>query len=498
MALGLTHKMMKGLVVGSFFLTLPLSIEISFAATKGRAQAPLNFRASPNGKDIGGVSRGERFTVLDTTASWVKIKRSNGRVGWVWKKYVQITRTSSSRSTQTSSSVQAIAKGVTTARKGLNIRRSPSTGSRDIGSLRPGHEFEILSEAENGWYKIRSADGKVGYASSRYIKKTETLRVANIPIPTPRPTRPGETSAVRESEAAEIPAATQEQADALNPHMGDSLISAYAPTPSDLASSSEAAKQLSQLVQDEPGESLSLASADTAEATEAKEESTSNLEAECDDCLVQTASLTGPNREVFDIGALVYDFHVKEQAQSMSQSKREKCYGEVILKAAKENVRRRFGNRSYSGGVCAYGVRTSLQRAGVNRVGSLGDAIKYHKQSSRHEGTLAQLGFVNEISKYKSAKNAPPGAVLVYGGPYSDRLLRNPGRYYSRSGRIVRRHGGSAGDYVGHVTIKGDDGRYYTDGRTRNPAIANRHLVGIYVLKECKSCTAEVKRKCGG
>lgn len=479
MALKRTQQMMKGFVLGSLFLTLPHSFDRSFAATTGNTRVVMNFRASPNGKDIGRVSPDETFTILKDTGGWVKIKRRNGRVGWVWKKYVTIneSRTTSAPASTQTSSAEAIAEGVVTGVKPhlhLNVRSGPSTRNREVGSLKPGEKFEILGEAKNGWYQIRSADGTVGYASDRYITKKSTPQPANVPIPTPRPQRE------QLAEASEdIQPASGRFADVTS----DDLISAYAPEEQATA----ALEQLEQLGQ---GGSLQPASAGSTSAD-------SEVEAECDDCLLQTASMTGPNRDVFEIPSHILEFHRREFAESRTQSEREKCYGEVILKAAKENVRRRYGNRSYSAGICAYGVRTSLQRAGVNRVGALGDALMYYKQSSNHEGTLAQLGFVNEISKYRTAENAPPGSVLVFGGPYSNRVLRNPGRYL-RGGRIIRRHGGSAGDYVGHVTIKGDDNRYYTDGRTTDPAIANRHLVGIFVLKECKSCTASVKRKCGG
>ncbi|NJL26245.1 MAG: hypothetical protein HC902_14565 [Calothrix sp. SM1_5_4] len=179
------------------------------------------------------------------------------------------------------------------------------------------------------------------------------------------------------------------------------------------------------------------------------------------------------------------------QSSSGGQS-RAACFRREILKAAKVNVRRRFGNRGYSGGICAYGVRTTLNLAGVTG-GSLGDAIDFHRRPNGQAGRLTGLGFRNMISMYPTPQSAPPGAILVFRGPLTDLYLKN-GSYPSRATR--RRLGVSAGSYVGHVTVKGDDGYYYTDGRTRAPATAGRTLVGVYVTETCAGCSERLKRAC--
>lgn len=155
------------------------------------------------------------------------------------------------------------------------------------------------------------------------------------------------------------------------------------------------------------------------------------------------------------------------------------CYANVILKAAKKEVRKRFHNRSHSGGQCAKGVRLSLGLAGVYPGGSLGPSAVYYQ----YHPVLKNLGFVNMIGRY-NAQNAPPGSVLVFRGPYSEKY-RKTGRY-----------GHPAGNWLGHITIKGDDGRYYTDGRTPEPAIAHRYLIGVWVMVKCVHCTSKMKRAC--
>lgn len=129
----------------------------------------------------------------------------------------------------------------------------------------------------------------------------------------------------------------------------------------------------------------------------------------------------------------------------------ETCAESLILAAAKNNVAARFHNAPESGGRCAFGVRTSLQLSGVGGVkDGLGNAVDYLNSLPPH-------GFVD--SGVRDPNTAPPGSVVVFAGPYSPQYLAD-GRY-----------GVPAGNWLGHVTIKGDDGYYYTDGRTVEPAL---------------------------
>ena len=123
------------------------------------------------------------------------------------------------------------------------------------------------------------------------------------------------------------------------------------------------------------------------------------------------------------------------------------CARKKILVSAKKTVSNLFGNRGYSIGTCAYGVRRSLQASEVGDVNAgLGNAVDFLAQ-------LKKRGFVD--SGVKDPNKAPAGAVIILSGPKTQE--------YFRTGVMHRPYG----TYVGHVTIKGDDGFYYTDGRTR-------------------------------
>lgn len=127
------------------------------------------------------------------------------------------------------------------------------------------------------------------------------------------------------------------------------------------------------------------------------------------------------------------------------------CAKAKILVGAKTVVAKTYRNRTRLGGKCALGVRQSLQKSDVGDInGGIGHAIDLARSLKDH-------GYVDIGSK--DPNTAPPGAVIVLSGPKTSRYFRN--------GKIGR----PAGDYVGHVVIKGDDGWYYTDGRTKEVAI---------------------------
>lgn len=146
------------------------------------------------------------------------------------------------------------------------------------------------------------------------------------------------------------------------------------------------------------------------------------------------------------------------------------CAEKLILIAAKKNVADRFDNNPTGSGTCAYGVRTSLQLSTVGDITEgLGNAIDYLQN-------LPPKGFID--SGIRDLDLAPVGSVLVFAGPKSQSYLKD-GSF-----------GSPPGDWLGHITIVGDDDHYYTDGKTPHPALGwvghrnvsqIRNLVGVYV-----------------
>lgn len=160
----------------------------------------------------------------------------------------------------------------------------------------------------------------------------------------------------------------------------------------------------------------------------------------------QASAAEAPNPPVVNSPAVASPTAPKHRGLSGAE-----CARRILLLAAKKNVARRFDNSPHSHGNCAFGVRTSLQLSKVGGVeDSLGNAVDFIR-------TLKPHGFVDNGNR--NPNDAPPGSVLILTG-------HNSHAYFH-----THTWGRPAGDWLGHVTIKGDDGRYYTDGRTPEPAL---------------------------
>lgn len=52
----------------------------------------------------------------------------------------------------------------------LRVREKDSLSSPQIGEVKPGEKYDLISE-ESGWIEIKLSDGKTGWVSSQYAKK---------------------------------------------------------------------------------------------------------------------------------------------------------------------------------------------------------------------------------------------------------------------------------------------------------------------------------------
>ena len=126
--------------------------------------------AGTNNSIVGYLYEGNTFDILGKSGSWYKIKH-NGTTGYVHQDYVKIVGNSTvdSNSSNNSSSEALGEYGkVVNVSTSLRLRQSPSTSSSVVGYLFPGETFKITARS-GSWYKV-NANGKVGYASSEYIK----------------------------------------------------------------------------------------------------------------------------------------------------------------------------------------------------------------------------------------------------------------------------------------------------------------------------------------
>lgn len=58
------------------------------------------------------------------------------------------------------------------AKWNVYLRSEPSTSGKVVGKVNKGSKVEILGQASNGWYSVKTGKGEQGFASNKYIVKT--------------------------------------------------------------------------------------------------------------------------------------------------------------------------------------------------------------------------------------------------------------------------------------------------------------------------------------
>lgn len=131
----------------------------------------LRIRNAPstNSSVVGYLLEGQTFDILGKSGSFYKI-RHNGTTGYIHQDYVQVIEEGNNSGGNDSSDNESLNEygKVVNVSTSLRLRKSPSTSSSVIGYLFPGETFKVTAR-EGSWYKV-DANGKVGYASSDYIK----------------------------------------------------------------------------------------------------------------------------------------------------------------------------------------------------------------------------------------------------------------------------------------------------------------------------------------
>ncbi|MEN6471851.1 MAG: SH3 domain-containing protein [Clostridiaceae bacterium] len=136
-----------------------------------------NFRMGPDTSYniIRPLDKNTSLYAYSQTGSWYYVL-VGGQFGYVHKDYVTITGSATIGADGKvvgvpGTSDGAIGKGVTTG--GVNCRSGPSTSYGSYGTLSKGTALTLYA-VENGWYKVKLSDGKVGYVSGKYVKVTES------------------------------------------------------------------------------------------------------------------------------------------------------------------------------------------------------------------------------------------------------------------------------------------------------------------------------------
>ena len=150
-------------------LGLALSSTASFATgQEGVVTASvLNVRSGPSTSYsvITKLYKGDKVEILESSNGWNKIKTSSGKTGWSSAEYLSTSGTSGSTSTTD--------KKATVTASTLNVRSGPSTSYSITTKVYKGETVEVL-ESSNGWSKIKTASGKIGWSSEEYLSTSGT------------------------------------------------------------------------------------------------------------------------------------------------------------------------------------------------------------------------------------------------------------------------------------------------------------------------------------
>jgi uncharacterized lipoprotein YddW (UPF0748 family)/SH3-like domain-containing protein len=129
---------------------------------------PLNIRskAGTSYPIVTKASQGTKVTILNSQDGWYHIKLSNGQTGWASADYIKTEAVISKP--HVAAAPSASTKVGTVTANPLNIRNGAGTSYALMAKAPKGSRVTILGSSP-GWYKIKLADGTIGWASESYI-----------------------------------------------------------------------------------------------------------------------------------------------------------------------------------------------------------------------------------------------------------------------------------------------------------------------------------------
>ena len=142
----------------------------STSTTKATVTATsLNVRSGA-GTSYSVITKLPKGTVVDVLESasngWKKIKTSGGTTGWVSGEYLT---TGSAGNSSTNNSTSQTSYKATVNTDSLNMRKGAGTSYSVITKLSNGTVVDVLESASNGWKKIKTSNGTIGWVSGSYL-----------------------------------------------------------------------------------------------------------------------------------------------------------------------------------------------------------------------------------------------------------------------------------------------------------------------------------------
>lgn len=142
----------------------------STSTTKATVTATsLNVRSGA-GTSYSVITKLPKGTVVDVLESasngWKKIKTSGGTTGWVSGEYLT---TGSAGNSSTNNSTSQTSYKATVNTDSLNMRKGAGTSYSVITKLSNGTVVDVLESVSNGWKKIKTSNGTIGWVSGSYL-----------------------------------------------------------------------------------------------------------------------------------------------------------------------------------------------------------------------------------------------------------------------------------------------------------------------------------------
>ena len=142
----------------------------STSTTKATVTATsLNVRSGA-GTSYSVITKLPKGTVVDVLESasngWKKIKTSGGTTGWASGDYLT---TGSAGNSSTNNSTSQTSYKATVNTDSLNMRKGAGTSYSVITKLSNGTVVDVLESASNGWKKIKTSNGTIGWVSGSYL-----------------------------------------------------------------------------------------------------------------------------------------------------------------------------------------------------------------------------------------------------------------------------------------------------------------------------------------
>ena len=142
----------------------------STSTTKATVTATsLNVRSGA-GTSYSVITKLPKGTVVDVLESasngWKKIKTSGGTTGWASGDYLT---TGSVGNSSTNNSTSQTSYKATVNTDSLNMRKGAGTSYSVITKLSNGTVVDVLESASNGWKKIKTSNGTIGWVSGSYL-----------------------------------------------------------------------------------------------------------------------------------------------------------------------------------------------------------------------------------------------------------------------------------------------------------------------------------------